>query len=74
MMMCSTHFLTHPWNRWGNIVYETQDPNINWDGKDGKNGAKCSDGVYFYICKVYEITLYGIRPRELRGSITLLTN
>jgi gliding motility-associated-like protein len=62
------------YNRWGNIVYETQDPDINWDGKDGKSGAKCSDGVYFYICKVYEITLYGIRPRELRGSITLLTN
>jgi gliding motility-associated-like protein len=62
------------YNRWGNIVYETEDPDINWDGHDSKNRAKCSDGVYFYICKVYEITLYGIRPRELRGSITLLTD
>jgi gliding motility-associated-like protein len=59
-------------NRWGNIVYETEDPNINWDGRDYKNNSKCSDGVYFYVCKVYEITLYGIKPRELRGSITLL--
>jgi gliding motility-associated-like protein len=62
------------YNRWGNIVYETQDPNINWDGKDGKSGAKCSDGVYFYLCRVYEITLYGTKTRELTGSITLLTN
>ena len=49
------------YNRWGNIVYETQDPNINWDGKDWKNGTKCSDGVYFYICKVYEITCTALR-------------
>ncbi len=20
-------------NRWGQMIYETQDPNINWDGK-----------------------------------------
>jgi len=59
-------------NRWGNIVYETEDPDIKWDGRNSKNGAKCSDGVYFYVCKVYEITLFGIRPRELRGSITLI--
>jgi gliding motility-associated-like protein len=61
-------------NRWGSIVYETEDPDINWDGKDYKSNAKCSDGVYFYVCKVYEITLYGIKPRELRGSITLISD
>lgn len=60
-------------NRWGGIVYETENPDINWDGKDYKTNAKCSDGVYFYVCRVYEITLFGIRPRELRGSITLIS-
>jgi gliding motility-associated-like protein len=60
-------------NRWGGIVYETEDPDINWDGRDYKNNADCSDGVYFYVCKVYEITLFGVIPRELRGSITLIT-
>ncbi len=59
-------------NRWGGIVYETEDPDINWDGKDINTKQDCSDGVYFYVCKVYEITLYGIVPRELRGSITLI--
>jgi gliding motility-associated-like protein len=59
-------------NRWGNLVYETEDPNINWDGRDKNNGSDCSDGVYFYVCKVYEITLYGVVPREIRGSVTLI--
>jgi len=61
-------------NRWGNIVYETQDPDINWDGRDYKNNSECPEGTYFYVCLVYEITLQGIRQRELRGSITLLRN
>jgi gliding motility-associated-like protein len=60
-------------NRWGNIVYETEDPDINWNGRDRNNNARCSDGVYFYVCRVYEITLTGLRTREIRGSITLLT-
>ena len=27
-------------NRWGNIVFETKDPDINWDGKEMKSGKK----------------------------------
>jgi gliding motility-associated-like protein len=59
-------------NRWGTVVYETGDPDINWDGKDKNTNQDCSQGTYFYVCKVYELTLYGMVPRELRGSITLL--
>lgn len=59
-------------NRWGGMVYETEDPDINWDGKDMNTNADCSDGVYFYVCRVYEITLLGIVPRELRGSVTII--
>ncbi len=61
-------------NRWGGVVFETNDPDINWDGKDANTGAMCSDGVYFYVCKVYEITLRGIVPREIRGSVTIISN
>jgi gliding motility-associated-like protein len=61
-------------NRWGNIVYETEDPDINWDGRDYRNQAKCPDAVYFYVCRVYQITLFGLVPKEIRGSITLITN
>ncbi len=31
-------------NRWGNIVWESNDPNGRWDGTS--QGKKCSDGVY----------------------------
>lgn len=59
-------------NRWGNLVYETEDPDINWDGKHMGTNTECSEGTYFYTCEVYELTLLGVRQRQLRGSITLL--
>ncbi len=59
-------------NRWGKIVFETEDPEINWDGRNMNNNSFCSPGTYFYICDVYEITLHGPRKRTLQGSITLL--
>lgn len=34
-------------NRWGNVVYETNDFTKPWDGKN-KSGELCSEGVYFY--------------------------
>ena len=39
-------------NRWGNLVFTTQDPDINWDGTT-TNGKRLSDGVYYYQCDVY---------------------
>lgn len=33
-------------NRWGNVVWESQDPNGRWDGT--YNGKKCNDGVYIW--------------------------
>ncbi|MBU2650248.1 MAG: gliding motility-associated C-terminal domain-containing protein, partial [Bacteroidetes bacterium] len=59
-------------NRWGNLVFETIDPWINWDGKNQKNNVDCAEGVYFYVCDVYIITLQGIKKFTLQGSITLI--
>ncbi len=59
-------------DRWGKEVFETRDPDIRWDGKDKTTHQLCSDGTYFYICDVFEITLEGIVKRNLRGSVTLL--
>ena len=59
-------------NRWGNLIFTTQDPAIKWDGKILGSNQLVSDGVYYYICDVYEITLNGTVKRTLRGSITVL--
>jgi len=60
-------------NRWGNQVFFTNDPAINWDGttSDGKNAA---EGTYFYVCKVYERRVEGVVPRAgvLSGYIELI--
>jgi len=61
-------------NRWGDVVFETTDPKINWDGKHMKSKAQCSDGVYFYTCVVNEIHLSGIVPRGLKGFVHLFNN
>lgn len=36
------------YNRWGNLVKETQNPAINWDGTDQVSGKDLNDGVYLY--------------------------
>ncbi|MDW8230970.1 MAG: gliding motility-associated C-terminal domain-containing protein, partial [Saprospiraceae bacterium] len=59
-------------NRWGNLVFETNDPAIRWDGRN-KAGADVPEGTYFYTCKVYERRVGGIelRPEALTGFIEL---
>lgn len=61
-------------NRWGNLVYQTNDPDILWDGTNQDNGTLCSDGTYYYICTVNEYCLNGIQPRVIKGFISLIRN
>ena len=61
------------YNRWGGLVFETSDPMLNWDGT-GLNGQELAEGVYFYVCDVYEITVNGVLPSKqvLSGYIHLI--
>lgn len=59
-------------NRWGNLIFSTQDPAIKWDGKIQGTNQLVSDGVYYYVCDVYELTLNGTVKRTLRGSVTVI--
>jgi gliding motility-associated-like protein len=61
-------------NRWGNLVFKTQNPEINWDGTS-LNGSKLSDGVYYYQCDVYYAGHSNTSPRieTLTGFIELLS-
>ncbi len=60
-------------NRWGVEVFKTNNPDINWDGKDINTKQLCSDGVYYYICDVYEYKLDGINKRTLNGVIHIIS-
>jgi len=59
-------------NRWGTVVFKTEDPDINWNGKDKNSKRDCSVGVYYYVCDVFEKRLGGIQKRSLTGIIHLI--
>jgi gliding motility-associated-like protein len=38
-------------NRWGQIVFQTNDPNMPWDGSFSGGDYYCQDGVYQFRLK-----------------------
>ena len=46
-------------NRWGEKLFETTDPDIKWDGRDQQSGKDVSEGVYFYAGYYYEKSIGG---------------
>jgi gliding motility-associated-like protein len=55
------------YDRWGNLVYVTDNLNVGWDGK--LNGVDCPEGVYFWTITYRGINLeMGAR----KGSLTLM--
>ena len=60
-------------NRWGNLIFETTDPQLNWNGTN-LSGKEVASGVYFYSCKVFERRVNGIlqSPELLKGYIEVL--
>lgn len=60
-------------NRWGQKVFVTQEPSINWDGTN-MGGKELADGVYFYTCRVFEerIESQEMEAEILHGTIHLI--
>ena len=60
-------------NRWGQIVFETEDPKLNWNGENLR-GEQLADGTYYYTCRIFAQTVDGIvpLPEELSGYIELI--
>ena len=56
------------WDRWGGLLFETNDINTGWDGR-GKTGKMSPSGVY-----VYHITFTAPRgePMEYKGFATII--
>ena len=55
-------------NRWGNVVFESNDILISWDGTS--KGEMCQDGVYFYVIQAKSAT----QEYNKHGHITLNAN
>ncbi len=61
------------YNRWGKLVFQTNDPDIKWDGRDMDSNKMVPLGVYYYICDVYEPRLSGLEKRNITGFIHIAT-
>lgn len=63
------------YNQWGNLIYETTDPKINWNGTT-ISGKELADGTYHYICRVFEKRVTGVAESKniLSGFIHLIKN
>jgi gliding motility-associated-like protein len=59
-------------NRWGNILYDTDDPLIQWDGKSRQTKLDCPPGTYFYITDITYQGEAGEEKLHLQGSITIV--
>ncbi len=57
------------YSRWGNLVFQTTDPHINWDGKSMQTKKLLEPGVYYYVCTVFERRISGIEHRTLTGFV-----
>ena len=53
------------YNRWGELIFETQNSEIGWDGSYGLNGNKVQEGVYTYHI-MYKIP--GVDERRIHSS------
>lgn len=56
------------YNRWGEVVFNTQDRYLGWDGKD-ENGKAYEEGVYVYQLQFKDG--FG-KEYDYKGSVTML--
>ncbi|PKP05021.1 MAG: hypothetical protein CVU11_02445 [Bacteroidetes bacterium HGW-Bacteroidetes-6] len=58
---------TKIYNRWGNVMFETEKPDVQWDGNSA--GKPAADGVYYFVINA---TGSDGKKYELAGNITLM--
>ena len=65
----SSSFEMYIYNRWGDLIFETNDINNGWDGR-ANNGRKIApQGVYVWLVLTKDLTGY---PHEHIGRVTLI--
>lgn len=63
---CSSDFTLSIINRWGETIFQSNDPNVGWDGT--YNGRVCPNGVY-----AWRASYNGIKIRQVKmGEVHLI--
>lgn len=58
------------YNRWGEVIFESLDPEIGWDGTFGQQGNPCPVGTYTYMITV---KLPSVDKRQtIKGHVNLI--
>ena len=60
------------YNRWGTLLFETDKPEIKWNGKTSQADLPISDGTYFYVCNVVFIRFAGDEEKLLKGFFQVI--
>lgn len=59
------------YNRWGQLMFQTDDLNNAWDGKNMNNGELVSDGVYYWFAKYWDKKN---QLFEQKGNVSVFSN
>ncbi|MEY4804193.1 MAG: hypothetical protein RL331_712 [Bacteroidota bacterium] len=57
-------------NRWGDLVFESRDPEVGWDGHEGYSSTPCQDGTYTW--KISLVIAASQETKVFTGHVNLL--
>lgn len=61
------------YNRWGELIFESTDPSVGWDGRHKRSGELMPVGIYPYRFLVGD-TFDEKERHEFRGSVTIVSS
>ena len=62
-------FTLYIFNRWGDLIFESHDMNVGWDGVIKKDGTIAQDGVYSWVVYFKDIS---DNKHRMEGHVSLL--
>jgi gliding motility-associated-like protein len=65
-----SYYVLRIFDRRGELVFETEDPNAHWNGTNRRAGMNAKSDIYTYLLIARD--RFGLKAREYRGFITLL--
>jgi gliding motility-associated-like protein len=65
------YFLLQVYNRWGQLMFESNDIHYGWDGT--YKGTVCPEGVYTWVIKYVGVGKHYLEKEGMKtGHVTLL--